>query len=338
MQTREQSQRLSALALLASTVACSPPPSSSAFESSIAETSTGTPDIGTSSREPSSGTGFNESSDSDSADDPNSASSEDSGADVKLDVASVETDGSAGDEMSMCKTQLDIVFVMDVSTSMTGFFDALEQDILEVDQALGQLDVDADTHYGLVVFVDDTEIGNSGAAYIDAAALANEFADWNEFTGSNRQIHHPSDNGTLEENSLDSLYRAADEFQWRPAATTHRVVIHTTDASFWDGPVVQPDGVTVEHGYAETVERLRDEEIRVFAFASDSIGPVFPGLPSLDTSAGWFTPYDAMPAIPADTGGTATRIDDVLAGTVSLADAIPQIVEASQCEPYPPAG
>ncbi len=123
-----------------------------------------------------------------------------------------------------------------------------------------------------------------------------------------------------------------------PAATTHRVVIHTTDASFWDGPLVQPDGVAVEHGYAETVARLRNEEIRVFAFASDAVGPSIPGLPSCDAAAGWFAPYGAMPAIPDDTGDAALLIDDVRTGAVSLADTIPHVVEQSQCDPYPPAG
>lgn len=328
MQTRVHPWALGPLFVSVWTTACGQPARDSVFDTATPDASTGHEgDTGSANGETSSG-----------GPDMDAESDADTWAGVKLDVAAGETDGSVGDDTQQCKTQLDVVFVMDVSTSMTGFFDALEQDILEVDQALGQLDVEADTHYGLVVFVDDTEVGNEGAPYSDIAALAGEFAAWNDFTGSNTQIHHPGSNGTLEENSLDSLYRAASEFQWRPAATTHRIVIHTTDASFWDGPLVQPDGVAVAHGYAETVARLRQEEIRVFAFASDAVGPAFPGFPAFDAAAGWFAPYNTMPAIPEDTGGAALLIDDVLVGSVSLADAIPQVVEASQCEPYPPAG
>lgn len=341
MQTRRHSRRMSSFALLAWTVGCGQADRDSVFDSPMPAASTGAPEAASSWGEPAGGGssgGEGSGDEGPQGEESGENADEETGESVKLDVGPSETGGPAVDDPQGCKTQLDVVFVMDVSTSMTGFFDALEQDILEVDQALSQLDVEADTHYGLVVFVDDTEVGNAGAAYLDAAVLADEFAAWNEFTGSNLQIHHPGDNGTMEENSLDSLYRAASEFQWRAAATTHRVVIHTTDASFWDGPIVQPDGVAVEHGYAETVTRLRDEEIRVFAFASDAVGPMFPGWPSLDAAAGWFGPYDEMPAIPDDTGGAALRIDDVLAGTVGLADAIPQVVEQSQCEPYPPAG
>lgn len=335
MQTQHRSRTLSPLVLLALSTACGQPVSPSAPDSSRPEPSAES----TQSAQSTQSTGQSPNASTSSEGSSTEASSDNStGARVKLDVAALETDGSTVGDTQRCKTQLDVVFVMDVSTSMTGFFDALEQDILEVDEALGQLDVEADTHYGLVVFVDDTEVGNAGGAYVDSSQLAAEFASWNEFTGNNRQIHHPGDNGTLEENSLDGLYSAAAEFQWRPAATTHRVVIHTTDASFWDGPVIQPDGVAIEHGYAETVARLRDEEIRVFAFASAAAGPAFPGFPGFDTAAGWFAPYNSMPPIPEDTGGAALSIDDVLAGTVSLADAIPQVVEQSQCEPYPPAG
>ncbi len=330
MQTSRQWRRRQGLTLLVWAVACGQPDRDAVFDSS-----TPTPGPGSAAVDADSGGPSVEASSGGGSD---GAVDDDTGAAVKLDVAADQTGGPALDDPEGCKTQLDVVFVMDVSTSMTGLFDALEQDILDVDLALAQLDVEADTHYGLVVFVDDTEVANDGAAYLDAGVLADEFAAWNEFTGSNLQIHHPGRNGTLEENSLDSLYRAASEFQWRSAATTHRIVIHTTDATFWDGPLVQPDGVAVEHGYAETVARLRAEEVRVFAFASDAVGPAIPGFPALDAAAGWFAPYDAMPAIPEDTGGAALPIDDVLAGTVSLADAIPQVVEQSQCEPYPPAG
>ncbi len=331
MKTQRSPSRFSPFVVLAWVVACGQTtPDSDAFDSSTPAATTGASANGTSSAEPAAEASSSEGS--------SESSGEDTGATVKLDVGSSETDGAPDAGPGSCKTQLDVVFVMDVSTSMTGFFDALEQDILEVDQALAQLDVEGDTHYGLVVFVDDTEVGNAGAPYLEATVLADEFAAWNAFTGSNRQINHPGDNGTLEENSLDALYRAASEFAWRPAATTHRVVIHTTDASFWDGPLVQPDGVAVEHGYAETVARLRDEEIRVFAFASDAAAPPIPGFEGLDAAPGWFEPYDAMPAIPDDTGGGALLIGDVLSGSVSLADAIPQVVEESQCEPYPPAG
>lgn len=54
-----------------------------------------------------------------------------------------------------------------------------------------------------------------------------------------------------------------------------------------------------------------------------------------DVSPGFFTDFQGQPAIPMQTGGSASNIDEVLAGITSLSDAINTAVEDSYCEPYP---
>lgn len=229
----------------------------------------------------------------------------------------------------MCSKAFDVVFVMDVSTSMGPFFDKLESEILAVDDALRALNLMAEPRYGLVVFVDDTEVANGGASYADAAALQADFMQWNAFTSSNRQIQSASlSNMTMPENSLDALFRAAGEWSWRPFDVAERIVIHTTDDTFWDGPLMT-DGVMVEHGYAETVSALQSQRIRVFAFSA------LQNLLGSDVTPGWSSPYMGMAPIPEATNGQRFGIRYVLDGTTSLAQAIPAAVEEVRCDPYP---
>lgn len=232
-----------------------------------------------------------------------------------------------------CTEDVDVVFVMDVSTTMGGFLSTLADEIAAVDAALQSYDLPSQPHYGLVVFVDDFALLNAGAPYVDAMALQDDFTFWSGFTATNQQVGGGNSNASFEENSLDALYAAATGFQWRDAASTSRVVIHTTDDTFWDGPTTG-NGVPIAHGYAETVDALQDAQVRVFSFADD-IGAA---CNCEDVTPGWSSPYMAQPPIPEATDGQVFDIQAILDGTASLSDAIAQSVEASICDPYDPVG
>jgi len=234
---------------------------------------------------------------------------------------------------SKCESGIDIVFVMDVSTSMGGLLAQMADEILEVDAAIEKLDLPTDTHYGLAVFVDDAALLNDGAPYDDAAALQADFIMWSNFTASNEQVGGGNSNYTWTENSIDALYLAATDFEWRPAESTTRIVIHTTDDTFWDGPT-NGNGVPILHGYEETVEALQDATVRVYSFA-DQIGGA---CGCDDVTPGWSTPYLGMLPVPEATDGGVYDINQILGGTVSLADAINTAVEESYCDPYEPVG
>jgi hypothetical protein len=232
-----------------------------------------------------------------------------------------------------CQEQVDVVFVMDVSTSMGGFLSTMADEMLAVDLAIQDLGLDTEPRYGLAVFVDDYLLVNDGMAYDDVTLLAADFDMWSMFTASNSQVNGGGFNTTFPENSIDPLYAAATEFDWSPLGMTTRIVIHTTDDTFWDGPTMA-DGEMIQHSYVETVDALQDEQVRVFSFAAMLGGPG----ENEDVTMGWFGPYGAEIAIPEATDGGVFSIDDVLAGTVSLGDAIVSAVEDSYCEPYTPQG
>jgi hypothetical protein len=252
---------------------------------------------------------------------------DDSGGSIRLDL------GADADLPATCAQDVDIVFVMDVTGSMGEFIGSLVDDLHTVDAAVQALELPSPPRYGLVVFADDWAVLNDGQPYADLASLEAEFATWISFTQQDGQVGGDGElNESFPENSLDALV-AATAFAWRPAETTTRVVIHTTDDTFWDGPGVF-NGETVEHGYDDTVASLQAESIRVFAFAAERGGDC----ECVDTSPGWFAPYEGNASIPESTDGGVFHIRDVLEGSLSLGAAIPEAVADSVCDPYEPAG
>ena len=234
---------------------------------------------------------------------------------------------------AMCKLNIDIVFVMDVSTSMAMILQKLADEILVVDAAIQGLGLPTQANYGLVVFVDDATMINSGKPYADVKALQADFIEWSNFTQSNSQTSGQGFNSDWPENTLDALYTAGFAFQWRPVETTLRMIIHTTDDTFGDKGASQ-SGVTVQHGYDETVLALQEREIRVFSFAdNDQTGGQFD---DQDVSMGFFTPYAGKTPIPDATDGGAFNINDVYKGQISLSAAINMSVEQSLCMQYIP--
>ncbi len=233
----------------------------------------------------------------------------------------------------MCKLNIDIVFVMDVSTSMSAILQKLADEILVVDAAIQGLGLPTQANYGLVVFVDDATMINSGKPYADVKTLQADFIEWSNFTQSNSQTNGQGFNSDWPENTLDALYTAAFAYQWRPVESTLRMIIHTTDDTFGDKGASQ-SGVVVQHSYDETVLALQEREIRVFAFAdNDMTGGQFN---DQDVSMGFFTPYGGKTPIPQATDGGAFNINDVYDGTLSLSAAINMSVEESLCMKYIP--
>jgi hypothetical protein len=243
-----------------------------------------------------------------------------------LTVPPLQDAGVAG---AGCDEELDVVFVMDVSTSMTGMLDALADQILAVDAAAKKLELPSPPRYGLVVFVDDALIVNAGKAFENAGLLQSEFKKWAAFTNTNRQVVSSGENSTYTENSIDALYLAASKFEWRPSESTLRMLIHTTDDTFAERPQ-NLDGIAILHTYAEVAAELQKQHIRLFAFAATLGG----NTGTDDVSPGWFAPHAGSPALPDLTGGRAFQLRDV-PSKISLAASIPQAVAETRCKPYP---
>ncbi len=266
--------------------------------------------------------------------DGSSEGDDDTSAGPKLDIGDVtDPTGADVDGTTGCQQNIDIVFVMDVSTSMGPVLSTLADEIQVVDDAIAALDLPSVPHYGLVVFVDDVAILNTGAPYPDVQTLRGDFMQWSSFTASNSQVGGGNANSTWPENSLDALYVAAAGFQWRPADDTLRMIIHTTDDTFWDGPTTG-NGVAIARGYGEVVDTLQQASIRDFSFTSQIGG----SCECDDVTLGWSTPYLGQPTIPTATDGGVFDLDLVLAGQLSLSAAIGGAIDETMCEPYEPVG
>ena len=236
-----------------------------------------------------------------------------------------------------CTEPMDVVFVIDVSTSMRDEVAGIRDGIDSIWAAAEGLALDV--RFGLVVFVDDVAAVNSCASFASISALQDELMSWQSFTSSNGQPGGaPEDNADCAENSLDALHTAATVCTWRPQAT--RLVIHITDDTFVESPAVLSgdpfglSGITVEHTYAETVEALVSREIRVGAFAAPGAGEYCGAGTSPDVGRGFHAPYQGMPSIPEATHGAVWSIRDVRAGTIEMAEAIIEFAEAEHCAPF----
>ncbi|MEM6991344.1 MAG: vWA domain-containing protein [Myxococcota bacterium] len=264
------------------------------------------------------------------------------------DTSTSAADGSTGDPLVLdvgtmpdspsvdrqCQTAIDIVFVLDVSTSMDTVLTQLADEIQAVDDALAEYELETEPHYGMAVFVDDAGLMNDGQPFAELETLQQEFLDWAAWTAQGTQLAPAGFlNYTWPENSLDALAFAANDFQWRDADSTLRIVIHATDDTFWVGPAME-NGVAIVNGYEETIAALQAAEARVFAFTADIGGQC----ECEDVSAGWSAPYGPLPSIPDATDGGRFDIEQIVGGTVSFTNAIAEAVEQSYCTAYEPAG
>jgi hypothetical protein len=281
------------------------------------------------------------------------------------DTGSTGSDGTVvGSDSGVCEDVVDVVFVLDVSSSMGFVLDQLEQGIGEVVTAANGLAPDA--HFGLVPFVDNFVLDDSGdldggVVHTGAASLQAAFAYYREnFTNPNR---NPGDglsgptmqNPICEENALDGLYAAATAFPWRPSAT--RVIIVATDDTFIERPDNygdrDGDGDTTSTDFpregdypalrtlSETVTALTDNRIRVFSFTR--LTP--PGILDLSRCGtprrlpweaithGWSAPYNGANPLPVATDGANFDLDQVRDGVLSLEDTINSVVVDSYCNP-----
>ena len=235
-----------------------------------------------------------------------------------------------------CAEPMDVVFVIDVSTSMADEVAGIREGIDSIWAATQSRSIDA--RFGLVVFVDDVAAVDGCAPFDSVSALQSELMSWQSFTSSNGQPGgSSSSNSDCAENSLDAIHTAATTCAWRPEAT--HLLIHVTDDTFAERPARLSDGffgggIPVQRTYAETLEALVAREIRVGAFAAPGAGEHCGAGTSPDVGRGFHAPYMGMPSLPEATGGRAWSIRDVRAGTLDMAEAIIEFAQDEHCAPF----
>jgi hypothetical protein len=233
-----------------------------------------------------------------------------------------------------CFQDIDIVFVLDVSTSMSWVLERLATEITAVWEYADAMSShpDYDPAFGLVVFVDDVLVTNSGGPYAAMGDLQAEFNSWRAFCSTEAQPGgSPCRNMDCPENSLDALATAAEEYDWRPGAL--HVAIHVTDDTFKEYPESLCSFITptipVEHTYAQTVDLLVAGEIRTGVFATHT------GVCSrVSSDPGFFTDWYGQPSIPDATGARAWDLAEVQSGALSLTEAISGFVLEEWCTDF----
>jgi hypothetical protein len=233
-----------------------------------------------------------------------------------------------------CHQDIDIVFVLDVSTSMEWVLEQLASEIGAVWEYAVAMSAhpDYDPAFGLVVFVDDVLVTNSGEPYASVGDLQTEFNSWRAFCSTEAQPGGSScRNMDCPENTLDALADAAETYAWRPGAL--HVAIHVTDDTFKEAPdslcsTISPS-IPVRHTYPETLDLLVTNEIRVGVFAGGSPCPI-----PANKNPGFFEPWGSYPPIPEATGSRVWELRRVQTGEISLTEAIAGFVLEEWCTDF----
>jgi hypothetical protein len=268
---------------------------------------------------------------------PDADTDVDSDVDSDVDADSdTDIDADSDGDTGPAYCSIDVVFVIDVSTSMRDEVEGIRAGIDSIWAAA--LELTSDTRFGLVVFVDDVVAVNGCAPFDTVDALQSELERWREFTSSNDQPGGAEFSNTdCPENSLDALYTAATACAWRDDAT--RIAIHVTDDTFAERPrrlssVFGMGGIPVQHTYDEVRTALVEHEVRLGAFAAPGAGEYCGAGTSPNVGQGFHEPYNGQPSLPEATGGRAFDIRAVRAGTLDMAEAINQLIEEEYCTPY----
>jgi hypothetical protein len=270
-----------------------------------------------------------------------------------------------------CKQDIDVVFVLDVSSSMGFMLSKLGSQIDGVIDSANALKDGA--HFGLIGFSDNAAFGlggsdNEGVVHTKGSTLKKAFTTFKStYMDKNR---NPGDgpngpdtqNPICEENSLDALHMAAAEFPWREGAM--RVIILATDDTFLEYPDNygdrDGDGKTdktnypregdypARHTIKDTVQAVKDAKARVFTVTK--LKPGGGGLlgsggcgtsrrhegDANSISYGWSKPYDGQDPIPEQTDGKNFDLAEIQSNKLDLADTINGIVLETHCKGDPP--
>ncbi len=256
--------------------------------------------------------------------------------DAGVDATFFDADIDAGPpvDTGTCDEPLDVVFTLDVSSSMAGELAAVRDGMLSIWSTAHALS--SNVQLSLVVFVDDAVAVNACAPFASQEDFQAALETWRTFSTTNQSPASHLQNLDCPENSLDALLLAATTCPFRAGST--RFIIHVTDDTFAERPGVLSGewggGVFVEHTYAEVLEELVSDEIRLGAFAFAGAGEDCGAGRSPDVGRGFHAPFGDMPALPSVTGGRVWDLREVRAGRLSMDEAINEMLRAEYCTSF----
>jgi hypothetical protein len=254
--------------------------------------------------------------------------------DANVDSGPLHVDGGA------CRVPLDVVLVVDVSSSMTHEMSALAAGANDLWATAHSLSTDATI--SLVVFVDDA-LAVDGAPPFPVTGgcmpfgtpddLALELMTWQMTCASGQDPVSHMQNHDCPENSLDAIMLAATTCPTRPNAT--RVIIHVTDDTFEERPAVLSGqwggGVPVQFNYLETSVALTDGRWIFGVFSDTGVGDDCGAGHSPDVGRGFSGAFGAQPSLPDATGGQWWDLRQVRAGTLDMSATINAFLRSVYC-------
>jgi hypothetical protein len=249
----------------------------------------------------------------------------------EADAATTLDAGDAG--QAVCSEPLDVVLVLDVSSSMTDDVARLRDLAPRLWESA--LRASAGARISLVVFVDDALAVNDCAPFTDAAGLTAALERWRAFTTRNRSPVSEIPNVDCAENSLDALAAAITRCPWRSGA---RTILHVTDDTFEERPAVLSGpfgpGIVVASSYLEVSDALVREEISLLALTASGSGRDCGGpRPSPDVGRGFHGPLGSEVSLPERSGGAAWELRAMRDGTFDLAAALGTRLSGEVCGP-----
>jgi hypothetical protein len=218
-----------------------------------------------------------------------------------------------------CKKNVDLVFSIDVSTSMGFVLNALGDGIAEVWRKAEEMGFE--TRFGLVVFVDDARIPKRGS-YDNLADLQNAFRYWYGSTLSNNQTNSTQLNFDFPENSLDAIGLALDKFEWRENVGK-KIIIHATDDTFLEAPAIFSSGIRVMNTCAQILEKMKNQDVNIASFIDISVP---------EKAVGFASNYGNKESLSKGVNARNYDIRGVASRTLSMASAISEFIVAASCE------
>ncbi len=214
---------------------------------------------------------------------------------------------------------LDVVFVLDVSTSMDEAIGSLRSGIRDVWDAASRLSPAA--RFSLIVFVDDALAVNACAPFASVEQLSASFDQWQSFCASNESPVSGAENFDFPENSLDALQLAVNACTFRPGAT--RIVVHVTDDTFLEPPSRFSGTIPAQYAFNEVSAAFVTNELRLASFHDVTRYP-----------QGFSTPYGGAPGLVEATDGASFSLQAVVDGDLNMGSAIQVFIEEEYCTPF----
>jgi hypothetical protein len=210
---------------------------------------------------------------------------------------------------------LDLVFVLDVSTTMNELsrLRAAVESAYAVVEARGGA-----VRFGLTTFENGVHVHRDGA-FLDRQAFFDELdalllpGSWVPDPDRPRQLM----NFDLQENVLDALAWSAEGFDLRPNARHDFLLM--TDDTFREPPEVFSDGTPALHSYEQVAAALEAHGIRLFSVHAPLRG------------RGLSSDHDGEPSLVERTGGDWFDIADVDRGALDLDVLLSDLLAGRTC-------